>query len=372
MIIVAQFLYERGIHMIGKRKRYYHKTIVLRGMFSGALFYTVVILFALGALMGIVYKMDIQIKSTYILSEFRRFFPNEQQDFFVFPTIYDRIFSVMPSVRSNEEMAKKYAAKNRGVKKKAEETDETQRLDIKSMDMSAKGITFRNETAYTPEVSTLLNTLLDLKNGGAQPQVLIMHTHTSEAYAESEGARSVDNEKNVVRVGTVLKEQLERQGISVLHDVTRNDYPAYNGSYNKALSGIAAAIEQNPSIRVVLDVHRDYAEQTKDGKTVQLKPVADVLGESVAQIMFVVGTDGLGLHHPTWKQNLAFAVQIQEELNKISAKIARPINIRRERFNQHMTQGSLIIEVGTAGNSLVECERAAEFLGDAIAKVLKK
>ncbi len=360
--------------MAGRRKRYYHKTIVLRGLFSNTLHYVVAVLFALGILIGIVGKMDIQIESGYILSEFRRFLRIEEQPFPVWPTIYDSISAVIPSVKSNEELTKKYAAKNRGVKKEADENESSgiNQMNIKNIDMSAQGITFRNETAYTPDVSALLNTTLNLKNGGAQAQVLILHTHTSEAYAESEGARSTDNEKNVVRVGTILKEQLEKQGIPVTHDVTRNDYPAYNGSYTKALSGISAAIEKNPSISVVFDVHRDYAEQTKDGKTVQLKPVAEVSGESVAQIMFVVGTDGLGLYHPNWKQNLAFAVQIQEELNKISAKIARPINIRRERFNQHMTQGSLIIEVGTAGNSLAECERAAEYLGDAIAKVLKK
>lgn len=360
--------------MAGRRKRYYHKTIVLRGFFSSTLYYMVAVLFALGIVIGVVGKMDIQIGSGYVLSEFRQSLRIEQQQISMWPTIYDSISFVIPSVKSNEEMAKKYAAMQRGVKREEEEKEssEINQLNIKRIDMSAKGITFRNETAYTPDVSALLNTPLNLKNGGAQAQVLILHTHTSEAYAESEGARSTDNEKNVVRVGTVLKERLEQQGIRVMHDVTRNDYPAYNGSYSKALSGISAAIEKNPSISVVFDVHRDYAEQTKDGKTVQLKPVAEVFSESVAQIMFVVGTDGLGLYHPNWKQNLAFAVQIQEELNKISTKIARPINIRRERFNQHMTQGSLIIEVGTAGNSLDECERAAEFLGNAVAKVLKR
>ena len=359
--------------MAGRRKRYYHKTIVLRGFFSNTLYYAAAVLFALGILIGIVGKMDIRVGNGYILSEFRQFLRIEQQPMPMWPTIYDSIFSVIPSVKSNEEMAKKYAAMHRGVQRETEnESNRVNQLNTKSIDMSAQGITFRNETAYTPDVFALLNTALSLKNGGEKPHVLILHTHTSEAYAESEGARSTDNEKNVVRVGTVLKERLEKQGISVTHDVTRNDYPAYNGSYTKALSGISAAIEKNPSISVVFDVHRDYAEQTKDGKTVQLKPVADVSGEPVAQIMFVVGTDGLGLYHPNWKQNLAFAVQIQEELNKISTKIARPINIRRERFNQHMTQGSLIIEVGTAGNSLDECERAAEYLGDAVAKVLKR
>ena len=287
------------------------------------------------------------------------------------PTIYDCISAVIPSVKSSEEMTKKYAARYRGVKRKEqqEQNNSIQNLQIKELDMSAGSISFRNETGYTPDVAALLNTQLNFSN---EAKVLILHTHTSEAYAESVGARSTDNEKNVVRVGAVLKKRLEEKGISVMHDTTRNDYPAYNGSYAKALSGISTAISNNPSIEVVLDVHRDYAEQKQDGVAVQLKPVTTILGESVAQVMFVVGTDGLGLYHPNWKQNLAFAVQIQDALNNISPKLARPINIRRERFNQHMTRGSLIVEVGTAGNSLVECERLAKYLGDAIAQVMKQ
>lgn len=121
----------------------------------------------------------------------------------------------------------------------------------------------------------------------------------------------------------------------------------------------------------MLDVHRDYAEQTKNDERIQLKPVTEVAGKQVAQIMFVIGTDSMGLHHPDWKQNLAFAVQIQTELGRISPRLARPVNIRRERFNQHMTKGSMIIEMGTAGNTLEECENAAIYLGQAIAAVMK-
>ena len=119
-------------------------------------------------------------------------------------------------------------------------------------------------------------------------------------------------------------------------------------------------------------MHRDYAEQTKDGVSVQLKPVAEVAGKKVAQVMFVIGTDASGLTHPDWKHNLAFAVQVQAELNKISPKIARPINLRRERFNQHLSKGSMIIEVGTAGNTITECENAGAYIADAIAEVLNR
>ena len=123
---------------------------------------------------------------------------------------------------------------------------------------------------------------------------------------------------------------------------------------------------------MVLDVHRDYTARTKDGQEIQLKPVGEVQGEKVAQVMLVVGTDDSGLSHPEWRKNLAFAIKINEELDKISESIARNINIRKQRFNQHMTKGSLIVEVGSASNSLHESERAARYIGKAVAEVLKK
>lgn len=367
--------------MRSKRKRYYHKTIMVRHLFSNTLLYTAAVILAAGIVVAALGRLNIEPNGSYVLKTFRTFFPTERTSLFSKKNVYDRISAVIPAVKSSEEMMKKYSAKYSGVEKepKTEEKQDNQEeiqlgdgKKIKSIDMSADGITFRNETAYTPDVPSLLDTQLNFTMDQENPSILIMHTHTSEAYVESPGARSTDNSKNVARVGTVIAQQLESQGFRVIHDVTRNDYPAYNGSYTKALAGIKAQIDQNPTIQVVLDVHRDYAEQTADGEAVQLKPVATVDGKQVAQVMFVIGTDGLGLDHPNWKHNLAFAVQIQEELNKISPKIARPINIRRERFNQHMTQGSMIIEVGTAGNTLEECENAGVYIGKAIGAVLKR
>lgn len=367
--------------MRGRRKKYYHKTIVLKDVFSNTLIYTLAVVFAVGIVVSVLGKLHIVPSRTFVMSRFDKIFhadgafENEKKN------IYDRISAVIPSVKSSQEMMKKYSAKYSGVKKEEnkEEQQQTQEetvlpegMKIKGIDMSSDGITFRNETAYTPDVQALVNRKLDFQIEKGKPSVLILHTHTSEAYAESPDARSTDNSKNVVRVGAVIDERLKAEGFDVVHDTTRNDYPAYNGSYTKALAGIQANLEKNPTIQVVLDVHRDYAEQTKDGETIQLKPIATVDGKQVAQVMFVVGTDGLGLNHPDWKHNLAFAVQVQTELNKISPKIARPINIRRERFNQHMTKGSMIIEVGTAGNTLEECENAGFYIGNAIAEVLKR
>jgi len=360
--------------MYTKRKKYYHKTIVVKDLFSGAFSYMVTVVLAVGILVSVFSKFGISPSRAYVMSQFSYMFPQKYALTLSTPTIYSQIAQFIPSVKSSEEMMKKYSAKYGGVKKDTESKEgvQTEDIKIKSIDMAKEGITFRNETAYTPDVATLLKTPLSFSENGDKPRVLIMHTHTSEAYSESENARATDNQKNVVRIGSVIEKALQEEGISVVHDLSRNDYPAYNGSYTKALACIKSNIEKNPSIEVVLDVHRDYAEQNKDGEKIQLKPVCTIDEKQVAQVMLVVGTDALGLSHPDWKHNLAFAVQIQEKLNQISPKIARPINLRRERFNQHVTKGSLILEMGTAGNTVEECENAGVYVGRAIAAVLKK
>ena len=354
-----------------KRKKYYHKTIVIRDIFSSVTVFTVVVIFAVGLFMSFVSRLNISPSNSFIISRLDRLFLVGEESRITFPNVYDCFLKAVPSIKSSEEMTKKYSAKYGGIKKENNKKENGQNVpeNIKELDMSANGIEFRNETAYTPDANELMNQTLYFSE---KPTVLIVHTHTSEAYAESEGARTLDNSMNVVRVGEVLKNALIECGVNVIHDTTRNDYPSYNGSYNKALGVIQSNIEKNPNIEIVLDVHRDYAEQKKDGKSVQLKPVTEINGEKVAQVMFVVGTDANGLSHPDWKHNLSFAVKIQNELNKIVPKVARPVNIRRERFNQHKTKGSLILEMGTAGNTVEECERAASFVAKALASVLNK
>ncbi len=361
--------------MAGRRKGYYHKTIVMRNVFGNTAVFGTVMCFFVVLACWILGQFHSRLTRDVVMKSMQTVFL-KQEVMQNMPDIYDKIAEVFPIIQAAEERKKALLAQRSGVKKQEESQTKSEKAaddgtKIKAMDMSGKGISFRNETGYTPDVAVSLAQKLGFCVEDGKPEVLIMHTHTSEAYAESAGARSTDNTKNVVQVGSVLAKKLKEYGISVVHDTTRNDSPSYNGSYSKAMKSIAAQIERHPSIEIVLDVHRDYAEQTKNGEKVQLKPVTEIDGESVAQVMLVVGTDGLGLTHPDWKENLAFAIQIQEQLQKKSSKLARPINVRRERFNQHMTRGSLILEMGTAGNTVSECERAAEYVAEAIASVLK-
>lgn len=353
------------------RRRYYHKTVVVKDIFSDTLVYTLSVFLVILLITLTMGKLNINIPHKYIMKSFEIAFAQNTPTFFEQKNIYDYISQVIPLVKSSDEMMKKYEAFYGGVRKESLKKAQTGFLDGKNyetVDMSKKGIVFNNATTYPLNLEELRNKPLEFSS----PTVLIVHTHTSEGYSQSLDARSTDNTKNVVAIGEIIKERLEAFGIKVIHDTTQNDYPAYNGSYNKALGVIKRNISENPDIQVVLDVHRDYTARTENSVETQLVPAAEVFGKATSQVMLVVGTDNSGLTHPEWKHNLAFAVKINEEVDKISESIMRPINVRKERFNQHMTKGSLIIEVGAASNSLDESKAAAEHIGDAVASVLKK
>lgn len=353
------------------KRRYYHKTVVVKDIFSDTLVYTLSVFFVILLITLTMGKFNINIPHKYIMKSFEVTFAQSTPTFFEQKNIYDHISQIIPLVKSSDEMMKKYEAFYGGVRKENLKEAQTGFLDgkkVETVDMSKAGIVFNNATTYPLNLEELKNKPLNFSS----PAVLIVHTHTSEAYSESPDARSSDNTKNVVAIGEIIKERLQSQGIKVIHDTTQNDYPAYNGSYNKALGVIKRNCDENPDIQVVLDVHRDYTARTENGVETQLVPMAEVFGKRTSQVMLVVGTDNSGLTHPEWKHNLAFAVKINEEVDKISESIMRPINVRKERFNQHLSLGSLIVEVGSASNSLDESKKAAEYIGDAVALVLKK
>ena len=204
------------------------------------------------------------------------------------------------------------------------------------------------------------------------PQVLIVHTHGSEAYTMPAGqeyvpsgdCRTTDNAYNVVRVGEELVKTLEDAGLTVLHDTTLHDYPEYSGAYDRSLTAVEEYLEQYPSISLVLDIHRDAVS---DGKGNAYKVVSNVAGLNAAQMAFVIGTDGGGLEHPNWRENLKLAAAVQQRLLEDYPTLMRPITVRNSRYNQHTTTGSLLIEMGAAGNSLDEALLSAKLLGGAIA-----
>ena len=208
------------------------------------------------------------------------------------------------------------------------------------------------------------------------PQVLIVHTHGSEAYTMPPGqeyeasgdCRTTDRQYNVVRVGDELARTLEEAGISVLHDPTLYDYPEYSGAYGRSLDAVEKAMAEHPSISFVLDVHRDAIS---DGDGSPYKVVSNVAGLNVAQMSLVIGTDGGGLDHPEWRENLKLAAAVQQTLTERYPTLMRPITVRNSRYNQHVTPGALLVEMGAAGNSLDEALASARLFAAALAETIK-
>ena len=222
---------------------------------------------------------------------------------------------------------------------------------------------------YDVDVQTLLQQSLDWELASGEPTVLILHTHGTESYvntenyAQSSDYRTLDPNYNMVSIGNRIAQLLEAEGIGVIHDTALHDYPSYSDSYNNARDSIKDYLEQYPSIRLVLDLHRDAVE-TSSGE--QLGYTVDIGGQKAAQIMLVVGTDANGLTHPDWQKNMALAVKFYAQLEKTAPGICRPISFRPQRFNQDLSQGAMLIEMGAAGNTRQEALLAAERLADTI------
>ena len=225
-----------------------------------------------------------------------------------------------------------------------------------------------SDCGYDTDLPALLEKPLQWNLKDDAPTVLILHTHgtesyeKTEAYTESSQYRTLDTGYNVVSVGEALAQILEAGGIRVIHDKTMYDYPSYNEAYGNARSGIRKVLEENPSISLVLDIHRDSVEQ--EGKQVHF--AVEQNGESVAQLMLVVGTNAGGLKHPNWPENMSLAVKLHAQLEKSCPGICRPISFRKQRFNQDLSPGALILEVGSAGNTRQEALAAARIFGEAV------
>lgn len=244
-------------------------------------------------------------------------------------------------------------------------------LPDKTQICSSAGLKINNATKYNVDVDSMCGVDLPFTVDDNGPQVLVMHTHTTECYdgdqMSGETERTTDDNYNVVAVGDVICSVLEENGIQTIHDKTYHDYPSYQGAYSRALTTIDTCLKQNPSIKIVLDIHRD-AFIYEDGSKLSVE--CEENGISTAQVMIVAGTDSMGLWHDNWRGNLTFASKIQNAAQIMYPGLMRPINLRTERFNEHMTAGSLILEVGSNGNTLEQAKEGGKDVARAIAAVL--
>ena len=242
-------------------------------------------------------------------------------------------------------------------------------------DLAYVRVQYASDCSYRPGLEKLLLQPLPWNLTGEEPKVLILHTHASESYTRQSGEsyqetaayRTLDTAYNMVAVGDYLTQLLTAAGIAVIHDRQIHDYPSYNQSYNNSRASVQQYLAQYPSIQVVLDLHRDAAENA-DGS--QYATACRVNGETVAQLMLVVGTNASGNYHPAWQDNLAAAVKLQALLEQLAPGITRQTILRAQRFNQDLSPGAMIVEVGTAGNSLAEAMGAIPFLAQALTQLM--
>lgn len=234
---------------------------------------------------------------------------------------------------------------------------------------SAALVELRNDTGYAVDIHSLLSRPQTWCLRSNEPTVLIVHTHGSESYtkmedyAEDSDYRTLDERYNVISVGARLAETLEAGGIHVIHDKTPYDYPSYSGSYNAARPVIEAYLQENPSICLVLDLHRDAMTDSAGN---QVGYIQETGSGTAAKLMLVAGSDAGGLTFPDWQENLSLGLKLQAVLEETCPGICRPLNLRTGRFNQDVFPNMLLVEMGAAGNTRQQALLTAEILAEAV------
>ncbi len=242
---------------------------------------------------------------------------------------------------------------------------------------SYDGVYLKNETeldiALKKYVEGNINFNIELES---EPQVLILHTHATETfktddkdyYTEEFTSRSQDNSQNMVSVGKIVAEKLNSKGIKTLHDTTLHDYPTYSKSYSRSAATINKYLTEYPSIKVVLDLHRDAV--TKDNGD-KVKLVTEIGGKRAAQVMLVMGSQSGGItSYPDWEENFKLAAKLQQIIEKNYPTLARPLLLKSKIYNQNLTTGSLLLEFGTDANTLSEVHYSAELVGNCLVELL--
>lgn len=288
--------------------------------------------------------------------------------------LYVPYYKVMASTQEKEDEVVLYKPETEsGEEESSEDVPPAGMIAVQAVNLS------RYEPTDTPPMLLVNETkyTADLYEGAEKiPKgaVLILHTHGTEAYlpdgakhySVDEDFRSYTEAETVVAVGTVFAEALRAAGIEVFHDTTMYDAKSFDNAYAASRAGAKAWLEKHPQIRYVIDLHRDAVAREGVG----CKTLCSGTTEPTAQVMLVIGTNEAGAAHPYWRQNLAIAATYQEHLNAYPT-LARPVYLRRASFNQQLSEGAMLLEVGSAANTITEAKNAATLAATAFAEMWK-
>ncbi len=268
----------------------------------------------------------------------------------------------------NEELI---IVKNENVEKEEEKNNQ---LTIDNIDEKIYNITYRvdgnnikNNTQYDINYNELVNKDININKNTT---ILIIHTHGSESYSNIEHTdyfRNEDINKNVVNIGTNLANILKSSGYNVIHDTTLYDYPTYSGSYTRSLESIEKYKKDNPNIDIVIDIHRDAVSNSQS-----FGPTCEIDGNIASKLLLIVGTDGGGMEHKNWSENLSFALKLYSAGEQMYPGIFRQLNITNSRYNQHATNGSILLEVGATGNTMEQSINSVKYFARILDEVLKE
>lgn len=248
-----------------------------------------------------------------------------------------------------------------------------------SAGLKSDNIYIKNNTGVDINIKSELSYGVKIKLENTEsPEVLIVHTHATESYMSGERDyytdadifNTTDATKNVIKIGDIVKNILEQNGISVSHDTTLHDGPAYSGSYSRAEQTIKNALKKYPSIKIVLDIHRDSVTQNS---TDRVRPIININGRDAAQVMLVMGSNtGSVSDFDNWKENLRLALLYQQKMEQMYPGLARAMLLASKKYNQHLTTGSMLLEVGTDANTFEQAEYAATLAANALSEGLKE
>ena len=239
------------------------------------------------------------------------------------------------------------------------------------------GVYYKNRSGLSVDFSAYdgADPGVTLTPGAPDPQVLIIHTHTTESYMryyagyfnKGDLVRTTDSRLNVCVAGEVLANRLRAAGIGTIHITTVHDRPQYVGSYGRSAETVRETLKKYPSIRLVIDLHRDAVQRSDVDK---IKPTATVDGDKAAQMMLIVcADDPADDPNPLWEQNVALALAVQHDLAERYDGLMRPVGFTDIRYNEASRPGFLV-EVGAETNTFAEAMTSAALLGDALVRVL--